>query len=110
MPGNLLTTQTTIQCPHGGSVILFTSNSKVFAQSAPVLLESDAHPIAGCPFTIGTKYSPCIRVQWSAGSTRSDIQGTPELVQSSIGQCMNAEGAMQGVALIVNTQPKVTSQ
>ncbi|MEW6417497.1 MAG: hypothetical protein AB1480_05170 [Nitrospirota bacterium] len=110
MPGNILTTASTIMCTHGGQATLFTSNARVFADGAPVLLESDIHPVVGCPFTVGTKYSPCVRIEWSAGASRSTINGTPVLIQSSIGRCINAEGATQGVAIIVNTQIKASAQ
>jgi hypothetical protein len=110
MAGNVLTTASTIMCTHGGQVTLFTSNSKVFAQGALALLETDVHPVVGCPFTVGLKYSPCVRIEWSAGSTQVAVNGTPVLTRSSIGKCFGAEGAIQGVATIVNTQPKVSAR
>ena len=110
MAGNTLTLASTILCPHGGSATLMTGNTRVFADGAPLLLESDIHPVAGCPFTVGTKYSPCIRIEWSAGAVQVSVGGTPVLVQSSIGQCVNGEGAPQGVAVIANTQIKVASR
>lgn len=111
MPGELLTTASTIQCPHGGTVPLFTTNTRVFADGAPVLLETDPHVIAGCPFVLpGPKPSPCIRIQWMMGSPRVSVNGTPVLVKSSIGNCFSPESVLQGVALIVNTQVKVSAQ
>lgn len=110
MPGEYLTTNSRIQCPHGGQAILVTPNTRVTIDMAPVLLESDIHMIAGCPFTIGPKYSPCIRIEWKLGTKRSNIQGTPALNKNSIGQCINAEGAIQGIAFIVNSQMKVAGQ
>lgn len=107
MAGNLLTITSTIMCPHGGQVILSTANSRVFAEGAPVLLESDIHSVAGCPFTLpGPKPSPCIRVEWALGTSKVSINGTPALTQSSIGTCYSPENAPQGVALIINTQTK----
>lgn len=110
MPGNILTTASTIMCTHGGQAILSTSNTKVFANGAPALLELDVHPVAGCPFTVGTKYSPCVRIEWSAEASKVTVNGTAVLVQSSIGKCINAEGATQGVATIVNTQMEAFAQ
>jgi uncharacterized Zn-binding protein involved in type VI secretion len=107
MPGNLLTTASTIMCPHGGQVILTTANSRVTVEGSPVLLETDIHVVAGCPFTLpAPKPSPCIRVEWSLGASKVSINGTPALTQSSIGLCYSPESAPQGVALIVNTQMK----
>jgi hypothetical protein len=106
MPGNYLTTASQIMCPHGGQAVLLTANAQVTAVGAQLLLETDVHPVVGCPFTIGLKYSPCIRIEWSAAATKTTVNGTAPLVQSSIGKCINAEGAPQGVAIIVSTQPK----
>jgi hypothetical protein len=110
MPGNQLTTASKIQCPHGGQAILATKNSKVSAVHAPVLLVSDIHPIVGCPFTIGPKYSPCVRIEWAAGSQQVTIENTATLVKTSIGKCISAEGAIQGVAIIANTQTKTSAR
>lgn len=110
MPGQILTTSSTITCTHGGQAILFSANSKVLVDGTPALLETDIHPVAGCPFTIGPKYSPCIRIEWTAGASKLTINETKVLVQSSIGKCISAEGAPQGIALIINTQMKVSGQ
>ena len=99
---------------HGASAILTTSNTKLMIDSMPALLESDVHAVAGCPFQIpvgaGTKPSPCIRIEWSAGSTQMQVNGVGVLVQSSIGKCFSPEGATQGIANIVNTQMKVSAR
>ena len=110
MPGNNLTVASQIQCPHAGQAVLFTLNTRVLAGAAPVLLESDVHPVVGCPFTVGTKYSPCIRIEWTAGASKVTVNGTPVLVQSSIGKCISPEGAPQGIAIVVNTQMRASSQ
>lgn len=110
MPGSFLTTASTIICTHGGQAILSTTNSNVLADGSPVLLETDIHPVVGCPFTVGPKYSPCVRIEWAAGTTQTDIQGTAGLIRSSIGKCINAEGAPQGIATIVITQFKADSR
>ena len=108
---NYLTTASTIICPHGGQATLFTKNTKVFAQQSPVLLESDIHPVVACPFTIPPgKPSPCIRIEWSAGSSQTTTNSTAPLLKNSIGTCYNAENAPQGVAIVVNTQMKASGQ
>lgn len=106
MTGNLLTVSSSINCPHGGQAILSTSNTKVLAGGAPVLMESDVHPVVGCPFTIGPKYSPCVRIEWSLGSKSMEINTTRPLDQGSVGKCIGAEGAPQGVAIVAQTQAK----
>lgn len=110
MPGNLLTVASTIMCPHGGQAILTTGNAKVMADGAPVLVETDVHPVVGCPFTVGPKYSPCVQIRWSAGAAQTAIDGVPALVQSSIGLCLSPESAPQGVAVIASTQMKASAR
>ena len=114
MPGDILNISSTVMCMHGGSAILTTANTKVMVDNVPALLESDVHSVAGCPFQIpigtGTKPSPCIRIEWSAGSTKMQVNGAGVLVKSSIGKCYSPEGAMQGMANIANTQLKVSAQ
>jgi hypothetical protein len=110
MPGKVLTTGSQVKCPHGGSATLSTANAKASPASGKALLESDIHTVAGCAFTIGTKPSPCIRIQWSAGAAKLKATGTPVLVESSVGMCYSAEGAPQGTALVVQADAKVSAQ
>jgi hypothetical protein len=104
-----LTIASQIMCPHGGQAILSNSNSKVRAGGAFVLLQADIHSVAGCPFMIGTKPSPCIKIEWSAGASKTKAASGKPLLQSSIGTCYSPENAPQGVAMIVNTQIKAGS-
>lgn len=110
MPGPLLTSGSTVLCPHGGQATLITSNSKVLADGQPVLLENDIHPVVGCPLIIILKPSPCIRIEWTAGTTKMSVDGTPALVMTSVGKCINAEGGTQGVGIVANTQFKASAK
>ncbi len=96
-------------CPHGGSIQLSTANVEVFVDGDPVLLETDIHSVSGCPFMIGNKASPCIRVEWKMGTARSHQMGMAFLHQDSMGQCFSPENLLQGLAQVVNTQMKVES-
>ena len=110
MPGQILTTSSTIQCPHQGVATLLTSNATTSAGSM-MLLESDIHIVAGCTFLAGTPgYSPCITIEWSAGADAVSVNGTSVLVTTSIGTCKSGEGAPQGVALIGKTQAKASAR
>ncbi|MFN0140315.1 MAG: hypothetical protein ACKVQW_09540 [Pyrinomonadaceae bacterium] len=107
MPGYILTTASQIMCMHGGTAILTTANTTVKVDNMPALVETDIHPVAGCAFTIPPgKPSPCIRIEWSMGATQVKANETAVLIQSSIGKCISAEGATQGVAIIAQTQTK----
>jgi hypothetical protein len=104
----ILTTASTIQCPHGGSVTLTTANQVVKIDSSPALLETDVHTISGCPFQIpigtGTKPSPCVTVRWSAAATKTKVNQIGVLLQTSVGLCSSAEQAPQGTAIIAQVQ------
>jgi hypothetical protein len=109
MPGEILTTASTVKCMHGGTAILLTTNTRVRAAGAFALLETDVHPVVGCPFTVGPKYSPCVRIEWTAGASQLTV-GAKVLLRSSVGKCLNAENAPQGVAIVAAVQPKVTAR
>ena len=109
MTGLVLTTASTIQCPHGGLATLLTSNTQVKVDGAAALLVSDTHSVVGCPFMIGTKPSPCIQITWTLGALKLKVGGTAVLVKNSIGKCLSAENAPQGVALKVSVQSKAKS-
>jgi hypothetical protein len=91
-------------------VLLLTSNTMVFVEGAPALLESDLHQVAGCPFTVGSKYSPCVKVGWTQGAVKAKANGVSLLVKTSMGKCTNAEGAPQGIAIVINTQLRADAQ
>ncbi len=98
-----------IQCMHGGTAILMTANTKLNVDNAPALLESDVLAVVGCPFTIGPKYSPCVKIEWTAGAAMMQSNGTKVLIMTSIGKCISGEGATQGIAIVATTQMKTTA-
>jgi hypothetical protein len=101
----MLTTASTVLCPHAGTVNLSTSNSSVKAGGNPVLLATDQHTVSGCPFTVpGPKPQPCVLVRWSAAATQTKVNGIGVLLQSSVGLCYSAEQIPQGPAVVANTQ------
>lgn len=107
MPAYVLTSTSTIQCPHGGAATVSPSQTAVKADGAPVLTESDVHTVAGCSFNVSGSPNPCVSIAWSAGAQKVSVNGSPALTRSSIGQCKSGAGAVQGTALIANTQTKV---
>jgi len=102
----LLTTTSTVVCPHFGMATLTSSNTKALVDGAPVLLLTDVHTIAGCPFAPGGVPSPCLTIQWVTGATQSRIDQIPALLQTSVGLCLNVAQAPQGPAIVVQTQTK----
>lgn len=102
----LLTTTSTVMCPHGGQAVLTTTNTEALVDGAPVLLQTDQHPIVGCPFTVGVVYTPCLVIRWVTAATQTKIRNVPVLHQTSIGLCLNAAQAPQGPAVVVQTQQR----
>ena len=111
MPGHILTTMSQIKCTHGGTAMLTTANTLIKVDGAPALLESDIHPVVGCPFTVPPgKPQPCVRIEWTAGAELCKINGIKVLIRSSVGKCISAEGAIQGVAIVAQTQMKTKAK
>jgi hypothetical protein len=94
-----------VQCVHGGQVLLLTTNTTLLAGGSPALLESDVHFVLGCPFTVGLVYMPCATVKWQAAATRLTVNGVGVLTETSIGDCLNAAGAPQGIAVVSGGAP-----
>ena len=95
----ILTTTSTVTCPHLGKAVLLTSNTLARIAGAAALLMTDLHPVTGC-----TSTPPCVLITWSCGATRMTLNGIPLLLQSSIGTCYNASLTPQGVAVVAQTQ------
>ncbi len=99
-----LTTGSTVICPHGGMAILVTSNTIAVLPPGPILMLTDIHPIGGCAFAPGGVPLPCLSIRWLTGTLHSTINGVPALLDNSVGLCLNAAGAPQGTAIVVQTQ------
>ncbi|HTN49234.1 MAG TPA: hypothetical protein VMK32_07380 [Burkholderiaceae bacterium] len=104
----LLTTTSTVMCPHGGQATLITTDTDALVDGAPVLLQSDQHPIVGCPFVVAGVPTPCVVIRWLTAATQTKIRNVPVLHQTSVGLCFNAAQAPQGPAVVVQTQQRAT--
>jgi hypothetical protein len=107
----LLTTAASLSCPHGGSVLIVSTNTKVQA-GAPLALATDTFTISGCPFQIpigtGSVPHPCVTVQWLKPNLRTTVNGVPTLSQDSVGLCLAADQVPQGPVSVSQTQPLVS--
>lgn len=109
MSALVLTVASTVTCMHGGTAQLTTANTTVKVQGSAALIESDIHQVMGCPFMIGQKYSPCVKIEWAQGSTTLKAGGTAVLIATSVGKCNSAESSPQGTAQKVPGQSAVTA-
>lgn len=101
----LITTASTLQCPHGGPVIGAPGSTQATAD-AVVLRATDTFTIAGCPFNVAGGPSPCLTVQWMSAATKVRHGGDFVLTSASVGLCIGA--APQGVVLVTATQARVS--
>jgi len=105
MTAPILTTASSLLCPHGGQVNVSTANTRMTIQGSPALLLGDRHTVSGCPFVLpGGKPQPCVSVQWLTGATQTKVDGTPVLLSNSVGLCLSAEQIPQGPPSVVQVQ------
>jgi hypothetical protein len=105
--GFLIDAGATILCPHGGSVTLVPSATRVTLGGQPPLLADDALTIAGCAFNVSGSPSPCMEIQWLEPAAAISIEGGAPILSSSIGVCKNAAGVPQGTAVVTGFQTRV---
>jgi hypothetical protein len=106
----LLNSSSVLLCPHGGTVSVVTSNTRVSAGGDPVVRASDSFLISGCPFALGPAPHPCVQVDWIVPAFRSQVDGDSTLTEDSIGLCLAADQAVQGLVQISFTQPEVAGE
>ena len=104
MPG-LITTASTLTCPHGGAVT-GTPGATHAKADAVVLRMTDTFSITGCTFSTAAGPSPCLTVQWMVGSGRIKHGGDFVLNESSVGLCIGP--APQGAVTVAATQSQVS--
>jgi hypothetical protein len=110
MAGHSLNINSTLLCPHGGTVQIISSNTRTKADGAFVATVSDTFIISGCPFQSPVPTpSPCVTVRWLVPDSRVKVNGNLTLSRSSVGLCLSAAQIPQGPVMVVNTQPKVQS-
>ena len=104
MASDVLTVNSQVKCPHGGTGQAVPSQKKAQVQSGLVLVESDKHVVAGCTFMRGQQPSPCLRIEWSNGAAKVSAGGTAVLTNQSQGKCYGPDNSVQGLAIISNTK------
>ena len=108
--GNFLTPSSQLICPHGGMVTAISQNTQVRAGGDFVLRASDQFMVAGCPFMAGTVYHPCTQIQWQQPSSQTKATQDFTVTDASIGLCVAADQAPQGLPQVVATQPQSGGQ
>ena len=101
----LLTTASTLMCPHGG-VVTATPGATKAAADAVILRATDSFSIAGCPFNVSGAAQPCTTVRWVVTAQKVKHGGDFVLTEASVGFCLGP--APQGTVLVSATQAKVS--
>jgi hypothetical protein len=100
MASRALTTSTSLQCPHGGTVSVASSNQSTQSRGF-VLRDTDTFTVAGCPLTTpGGTPIPCVTVRWVLCDLKVQVLGAATLSEASIGVCLNAAQAPQGTVVV----------
>jgi hypothetical protein len=107
MGAALLTTASSLQCPHGGKVTIASANAKAKAGVA-LALATDTFAVVGCAFQISGAPHPCVTVRWIAVNLHASVDGQPGLTEASAGLCLAADQAPQGPVSVISTQPKAS--
>ena len=107
MPGFVLHAGATLMCPHGAPIQSVPTNPRVLVSGMPVSVLPDQFLVAGCPLNVSGAPQPCLRVQWLVPSARVLVNGSPALLQSSVGLTLGPTQAPQGTALVVAVQARV---
>jgi hypothetical protein len=112
MPGFLLHSTASAQCPHLAPITFTPSNTRVLVSAMPVATAADIFSVSGCPFQIpfgaGTKPQPCV-LATLAPASKVLVNNSPAILNIGPSVCRSAEQIPQGPAAILNTQTKVVA-
>jgi hypothetical protein len=87
MPGFLLHVGATVMCMHAGQAQPTAPNPRVTVSSQPIVVQTTAYAIAGCPFVPPGGNGPCVTAQWITAAVRVRANGVPVLLQDSQAIC-----------------------
>jgi len=105
--GDYLPAQSTLMCPHGGTVSPIPADPSISLGGSAIVLSTDTFPIAGCTFNVVVPH-PCVLVQWIVTAEHGAANGAQCLTTDSVGLCVAADGAVQGIVIIQATQTQVS--
>lgn len=108
MPGPVLHTGATANCPHGGVLNIIAASPRVTVSGMPAAVLTDQGVIAGCAFTVPpAKPQPCVTTKWIVGATRVMANGVPLLINPCVALCLSAEQIPGGPPVITGSQTRV---
>ncbi len=105
--GYVLTSESKIFCPHGG--LLYhraTRLTPLLIAGYPVLLQDDEYRIEGCR----KEKARCVRAEWDTGPEKILIFGSPVLIHTSRGWCIDSNNLRNLSPIILHYQRSVTEE
>lgn len=96
--GQLLGTDTVINCPHGGRVTAACTpaSDAVLLDGRPVATDAGAYVVTGCAHTVNGTPSPCAVVRWTAERDGVLVDGVPVLLDRTQALVFGAQLVPQG--------------
>jgi len=111
VPGFLLHFGAGVSCPHQAPAMAPPAQPRVFVLGQAVATTASQYLVAGCPFVIALKPSPCLRMQWMVPASRVLVAGMPALVVPGPGPapglCFSPDQIPQGPPMISAVQARV---
>jgi len=107
MPGPVLHTGASANCPHGGMLNIIAASPRVQVSGMPAAVVTDQGLVAGCAFMVGTKPQPCVTTKWLVHSTRVLANGQPLLIATGVSLCFSADQIPGGPPIIAGSQTRV---
>ena len=103
MGAPVLTSGSTVLCPHAGSVMLSSIEPRVKAMGQPVATLKQPDTVSACTFQVSGAPAPCVTVNWVTTATRVRAGGVPLILQNSMGLTVPNGTPVS----VVNTQMRV---
>ncbi|WP_137113310.1 hypothetical protein [Mesorhizobium sp. GR13] len=111
MGSPILTTASTILCPHGGRVVPTSPDGRALAMGQPTLAATGSFVVTGCPHAAPDgRPDPCATVHWVSSGSRVRAGGLPILTQISQGVATSARGTAAGTVMIAETQSRIAAE
>ena len=107
MPGPVLHTGASANCPHGGVITIVVASPRVQVSGMPAAVLTDQGLVAGCAFMVGNKPQPCVTTKWIVGATRVTANGVPLLINPCVALCFSADQIPGGPPVIASSQTRV---
>ena len=104
--GAFLTASTVLMCPHGGTVMVVTTNTQVMASGSPVLLSTDVFTVVGCSLSSSGTTPPCTTVEWLVPAMQNSVTQQFVLTTDSVGLCIGS--VAPGPPIVTPVQTSVT--